>query len=204
VLPNALPSAATAHADRSKFIPDLGGAKRARTADLLHAISWQHIHLRPSPQVTVLARPSRSASIRTCCGTSVLYRSLLGLGPCDPACGADAGGRHAAHHASEMVSEPPGPIAIGVGVNARSQRNVAHFPTPFGIAETAFYTSRMSYSCRDRELCAPAKRSTGRSEFALKGSGRDRNAERIHGGAQIDSRKVKGLSSVPLGTKTDG
>jgi hypothetical protein len=50
------------------------GAKRARTADLLHAIWRQHVHPRPSPQVTVLTRPCAAAAVRVRCGTSVLYR----------------------------------------------------------------------------------------------------------------------------------
>ena len=50
------------------------GAKRARTADLLHAIWRQHVHPRPSVQVTVLPRPRTSARVRVSCCTSVLYR----------------------------------------------------------------------------------------------------------------------------------
>jgi hypothetical protein len=50
------------------------GAKRARTADLLHAIWRQHVHPRPSVQVTVLPRPRKSARVPVSCGTSVLYR----------------------------------------------------------------------------------------------------------------------------------
>jgi hypothetical protein len=50
------------------------GAKRARTADLLHAIWRQHVHPRPSVQVTVLTRPRKSARVRVSCCTSVLYR----------------------------------------------------------------------------------------------------------------------------------
>jgi len=44
-----------------------------RTPDLLHAISRQAVHRSPSPQATVLARAPEYASIRTCCGTYVLY-----------------------------------------------------------------------------------------------------------------------------------
>ena len=51
------------------------GAKRARTADLLHAIWRQHVHPRPSPQVTVLTRPRESPRVRVSCCTSVLYRN---------------------------------------------------------------------------------------------------------------------------------
>ena len=61
-----------------KSCPDLViscGAKRARTADLLHAIWRQHVHPRPSVQVTVLTRPCAATSVRVRCGTSVLYRS---------------------------------------------------------------------------------------------------------------------------------
>jgi hypothetical protein len=50
------------------------GAKRARTADLLNAIWRQHVHPRPSVQVTVLTRPRKSARVRVSCCTSVLYR----------------------------------------------------------------------------------------------------------------------------------
>ena len=50
------------------------GAKRARTADLLHAIWRQHVHARPSVQVTVHPRPRKSAPVRVSCCTSVLYR----------------------------------------------------------------------------------------------------------------------------------
>jgi hypothetical protein len=50
------------------------GAKRARTADLLHAIWRQRVHPRLSVQVTVLPRPRKSARVRVSCCTSVLYR----------------------------------------------------------------------------------------------------------------------------------
>jgi hypothetical protein len=50
------------------------GAKRARTADLLHAIWRQHVHPCLSVQVTVLPRPRKSARVRVSCCTSVLYR----------------------------------------------------------------------------------------------------------------------------------
>jgi len=53
------------------------GAKRARTADLLHAIWRQHVHPRPSPQVTVLPRPRTSARVRVSCCTCVLYSAPL-------------------------------------------------------------------------------------------------------------------------------
>ena len=57
-----------------RITPLTSGAKRARTADLLHAISRQHVHPRPSVQVTVLPRPRKSARVRTSCGTFLLYR----------------------------------------------------------------------------------------------------------------------------------
>ena len=52
-----------------------GGATGIRTPDLLHAISRQYVHWRPSPQVTVLEHPLRFASVPAGCGTSMLYRS---------------------------------------------------------------------------------------------------------------------------------
>ncbi len=61
------------------------GAMGIRTPDLLHAIRRQHIHPRPSPQVSVPERLPWSASIRTGCGTSVLYsppRSMALQRPC--------------------------------------------------------------------------------------------------------------------------
>jgi hypothetical protein len=51
------------------------GAMGIRTPDLLHAISRQHMHARPSPQVTVPACLPWPASVRTGCCTSVLYQS---------------------------------------------------------------------------------------------------------------------------------
>jgi hypothetical protein len=64
------------------------GAKRARTADLLHAIWRQHVHPRPSLQVTVLPRPPASGCVRTSCGTFLLYSAPpsfgSGSGPADP------------------------------------------------------------------------------------------------------------------------
>jgi hypothetical protein len=51
------------------------GAKGTRTPGLLHAITRQHVHPCLSLQVTVLERLPRSASIRTGCGTFLLYRS---------------------------------------------------------------------------------------------------------------------------------
>ena len=53
--------------------PLTSGAKRARTADLLHAICRQHVHPRPYSQVTLLPRPRKSARVRVSCCTSVLY-----------------------------------------------------------------------------------------------------------------------------------
>ena len=57
----------------SNYASDLGGAKEIRTPDLLHAIWRQHVHPRPSPQVTVLPRPHECARVRVSCCTSVLY-----------------------------------------------------------------------------------------------------------------------------------
>jgi hypothetical protein len=51
------------------------GAKEIRTPDLLHAIWRQHVHPRPSPQVTVLPRPCATTSVRMRCGTFLLYRT---------------------------------------------------------------------------------------------------------------------------------
>jgi Phage integrase family len=57
--------------------PELGegesGAKGTRTPDPLLANNRHHVHPRPSSQVTVPERVSKSLQIRTCCGTSVLY-----------------------------------------------------------------------------------------------------------------------------------
>jgi hypothetical protein len=46
---------------RSKKLSDLGGAMGIRTPDLLHAIPRQHVHPRPSVQVTVPERPPATA-----------------------------------------------------------------------------------------------------------------------------------------------
>jgi hypothetical protein len=77
----ALPAVRNHVLSCSNYIVDLGGAKRARTADLLHAIWRQHVHPRPSVQVTVLPRPRTSVRVRVSCCTSVLYR-------CHPRSGA--------------------------------------------------------------------------------------------------------------------
>ena len=57
------------------------GTKRARTADLLHAIWRQHVHPRPSVQVTVPACPRQSPGIRTRCGTSCCTHLPTDSGP---------------------------------------------------------------------------------------------------------------------------
>jgi hypothetical protein len=62
-------------------LSELGGAKRARTADLLHAIWRQHVHPRLSVQVTVLPRPRKSARVQVSCCTSVLYEPDLPYPP---------------------------------------------------------------------------------------------------------------------------
>jgi hypothetical protein len=49
------------------------GANGTRTTDPLLANNRQHVHPRPSPQVTVLRRIPESAQIRACCGTFLLY-----------------------------------------------------------------------------------------------------------------------------------
>jgi hypothetical protein len=49
------------------------GDKRTRTPNPLLANNWQHVHPRPSPQVTVPEPVSASLQIRTCCATFVLY-----------------------------------------------------------------------------------------------------------------------------------
>jgi hypothetical protein len=49
------------------------GAMGIRTPDLLHAITRQHIHHRPSPQVTVPRSARRSPVVRVRCGTFLLY-----------------------------------------------------------------------------------------------------------------------------------
>ena len=100
----------------------MSGAKRARTADLLHAISRQHVHPRPYPQVTVLPRPRKSARVRTCCGTFLLYHShprrgpqrapdeaLTGANPAHQVTGAPSG-VHAVKEATEAgPTTPPQP-----------------------------------------------------------------------------------------------
>jgi hypothetical protein len=47
-----------------------------RTPDLLHAIQRQPVHSRPSPQVAVQESAPRSACVRACCGTFLLYEPL--------------------------------------------------------------------------------------------------------------------------------
>jgi hypothetical protein len=83
ILPLRLPPAGQLLAGSTFEVVHLswGGAKRARTADLLHAIWRQHVHPRPYPQVTVLPRPRKSARVRVCCCTSVLYRSIRAAPP---------------------------------------------------------------------------------------------------------------------------
>jgi hypothetical protein len=49
---------------------------------LLHAIWRQHVHPRPSVQVTVLPRPRKSAQVRTSCGTFLLYRCRTDVRAC--------------------------------------------------------------------------------------------------------------------------
>jgi hypothetical protein len=51
------------------------GAKRARTADLLHAIQRQPVHQNTYVQVTVPESARWSGCVRACCGTFLLYRS---------------------------------------------------------------------------------------------------------------------------------
>jgi hypothetical protein len=49
------------------------GAKGTRTPDPLLANNRQHVHPSVQPQVRVHTQPQRSAGVRTCCGTFVLY-----------------------------------------------------------------------------------------------------------------------------------
>jgi hypothetical protein len=70
----ALPAVRNRVSGCSNYMVDLGGATRARTADLLHAIRGQHVHPRIRVQVAVLPRPCKSARVRVSCCTSVLYR----------------------------------------------------------------------------------------------------------------------------------
>jgi hypothetical protein len=71
--PSECPSERSAHRFCVRILPLNRWSKRARTADLLHAIWRQHVHPRPYPQVTVPASTPRSTGIRTRCCTSVLY-----------------------------------------------------------------------------------------------------------------------------------
>ena len=57
------------------------GAKGTRTPDPRPANNRPGVHLRPFPQVTVLARSPRYSSVRTGCGTSVLYPSAWSQQP---------------------------------------------------------------------------------------------------------------------------
>ena len=59
--------------DLARYLESGSGAKGTRTPDPLVANNRQHVHPRPSPQVTVLSRLSKSACVRICCGTSLLY-----------------------------------------------------------------------------------------------------------------------------------
>ena len=59
--------------DLARYQESGSGAKGTRTPDPLLANNRHHVHRRPYPQVTVLARPSKAARVRTCCGTSVQY-----------------------------------------------------------------------------------------------------------------------------------
>ncbi len=60
--------------------------ERSSPADLLHAIRRQHVHPRPSAQVTVLGRLQWCTSVPAGCGTFLLYRS-----PGQPHCGHASG-----------------------------------------------------------------------------------------------------------------
>jgi hypothetical protein len=59
----------------SNYASDLGWSYGDSTPDLLRAIQWQHVHPRPSVQVTVSGRPHESPGIQAGCCTFVLYRS---------------------------------------------------------------------------------------------------------------------------------
>jgi len=78
------------------------GAKGTRTPDPLLANNRQHVHPRPSPQVTVLERVSASPWIRTCCGTFVLYSCKASAGgrgcACAPCARQRQGGRSVCRH----------------------------------------------------------------------------------------------------------
>ena len=104
---------------RSNYVFDLGGAKRARTADLLHAIWRQHVHPRPYPQVIVPASTPRSTGIRTRCCTSMLYRchprrehqscpdkALTSANPAHQVTGAPSG----VHVVKEATEARPSPL----------------------------------------------------------------------------------------------
>ncbi len=66
----------------SNYASYLGGAKRARTADLLHAISRQDVHRSLSVQVTVHPCPYQATAVRASCCTFLLYCAV----PADQAC----------------------------------------------------------------------------------------------------------------------
>ena len=83
------------------------GAKGTRTPDPLLANNRQGVHRCPSPLVSVVGRPFRSAPIRTRCGTSVLYSALQ---PGQP--------RRAAEGC------PPAPLADGTPASATSHSSL--------------------------------------------------------------------------------
>jgi hypothetical protein len=94
-----------------------GGATGIRTPDLLHAISRQHVHPRPSMQVTVPGRAHESSGIRAGCGTFLLYRA-------EPAPFAHSGRHATSRIPSDLPRWLPGTMhAIGIAKASKSSCN---------------------------------------------------------------------------------
>jgi hypothetical protein len=87
------------------------GARGTRTPDPLLANRRQHVHRRPSPQVTVLGRAPASVQIPACCCTFALYihRRQLARRP------VERESRHCstrmAHRGPEALARRPSPVS---------------------------------------------------------------------------------------------